>query len=145
MFDVEAVDWLHYMKIYGGNTPEVFKERLSKEWIVEHCLTACDVAFAECPSVEYRLATGAMRERTFIYVICSMVLRVARWDRRKSESNGAYSRVDQIMDTTQPGWEISPDLHVTKKERALLDGDNDDDGTHVRFALTMGLDRVYGL
>lgn len=143
--DVEELDWLHAMRIYGGNTPEVFDERLDTDWIVEHCLTACDIAFAECPAAEWRLDDGSLAERTFMYVICSMVLRVARWTMRKSESNGAYTRTDQVMDMAQPGWEISPDLHLTKKERMLLDGTNDDDGTHARFAINMGLDRIYGL
>ena len=145
MVDVESLDWLSYMRLYGGNTPEVFKDRLDNEWIVGHCLTACDIAFEECPAAEWRLEQGLLKERTFAYVICSMVLRVARWDRRKAEQNGAYSRTDTIMDTVQPGWEISPDLHVTKKERALLNGDNADDGSSVRFAVGMGLDRIYGL
>ncbi len=71
-----------------------------------------------------------------------MVLRVARWTMRKSESNGAYTHTDQVMDMTPPGWEVSPDLHVTKKERALLTGVNEDSAPF--GTVTLGLDRAYG-
>lgn len=141
--DVESINWVDAIVTYGGNTPEVFIGRLDDEkWIVPHCLTACDIAFAECPSARYRLDNGTLSERTFVYVICSMVLRVARWTMRKSESNGAYTRTDQVMDMVQPGWEISPDLHVTKKERALLTGVS---GDSMPFGtVQLGLDRAYG-
>lgn len=141
--DVSEIEWMRYMVIYGGNTSEAFAHRLDDEkWTIPHCLTACEIAFAECPTARYRLDSGALSEMTFIYVICSMVLRVARWSMRKSESNGAYTRTDQVMDMSQPGWEVSPDLHVTKKERALLTGMSEDSAP---FGTAMlGLDRAYG-
>ncbi len=83
-----------------------------------------------------------MSVRTFTYVICAMVLRVARWSMRKSESNGAYTRTDQVMDMSPPGWEVSPDLHVTKKERALLTGVSEDSAPF--GTVMLGLDRAYG-
>lgn len=141
--DVEDIDWIDAILTYGGNTPEAFIDRLDDEkWIIPHCLTACDIAFAECPSARYRLDSGSLSVRTFTYVICSMVLRVARWTMRKSESNGAYTHTDQVMDMTPPGWEVSPDLHVTKKERARLTGVNEDSAPF--GTVTLGLDRAYG-
>lgn len=143
-FDPEDIDWFEKMRVYGGNTPEAFEKRITKGWVREHCLTACEVAFNECPACKPRLESGALTERMFSYVVCSMVLRVVRWSQRKSESNGAYTRTDDLMQgTPQPGWEESPDLHVTKKERQILEGTPDGNGPI--GTLRLGLDRIYGM
>ncbi|KFI57521.1 hypothetical protein [Bifidobacterium cuniculi] len=142
-FNPEQEDWLEHMRLYAGNTREVFDNRLDDKWIKGHCLTACDIAFQECPSAEVFLESGKLPKRVFCYVVCCMVLRVARWTRVKTESNGAFQRTDQTMETNQPGWEISPDLMVTSKERSLLNCEPK--GRSAFGSVSMGLNRVYGM
>jgi hypothetical protein len=137
----EAIDYVKWMRIFAQTSPEDFKDRLGSEWVQEMCLTAADRAFAECPSARYRYANGALSERLFASVVCGMVLRVARWRRIKTESNGAYVHTDYEPHQVSPGYESSPDLFITSKEKSVLEGDA---GGGPMGTIYMDVERLWG-
>lgn len=140
----EDVDWLHWMRVKDSSGWDIFTgNHLSDEWVQDKCETACEECFQLVPEAKPRYESGTLSERMLAEVVCSMVLRVARWTQYKSESDGSYSYTNQDESGTPPAFDASPNLKPTKHEMALLRGNSDDQtplGT-----VTMGLDRVYGL
>ncbi|NMN02781.1 hypothetical protein [Bifidobacterium panos] len=126
MASIDKIDWLEYMRVNALDQPDLFVDRLPNEWIVNKCLMAAEIAKTACPVVERRMRYGYLSERGFANVVCSMVLRVCRWKQIKSESNGSYEYTNQDPLQNQPGYDASPNLYVSKRERNFLNGVTDD-------------------
>lgn len=139
----KGIDWLHWMRVYALNDPGLFDQRLPNEWIVAECEMAVDIALTECPFLSYRARKGWISEATFAGIICGMVLRVARWQRFKTESNGVYSYTEHDPQSLPPGYDASPSLYLSKREKSLLEGSSSSGGPI--GTVHMGLDRLYGM
>lgn len=122
------IDWLSHMLQHAQTTPEVFDGRLGDEWIISECETAKEIVFAESPDAEYRYEQGDLSENLLAYVVCQMVLRVARWTLYKTESNSQYQYTMDTPVRTPSGYDMSSNLWLTDRERGLLEGNANGQG-----------------
>lgn len=120
-----GIDWLAEMRQHAANSPEIFIDRLDENWIVTECEIAQKIAFRECPDAQYQYENGDLDDGILAYVVCQMVLRVARWTLRKTESNGQSTYTLDSPARLPSGVEMSPNLWVTNRERELLEGKSD--------------------
>lgn len=119
----DSVDWVAELKAMAVNEPESFVDgRLTESWVRTMCETAADMAVNEVPQTAWRVRNGRLSLRLFVYVVCSMVMRVARYSPLKSEDNGVYSYTVADQQANPPAYEASPNLYVSKRERELLSG-----------------------
>lgn len=123
-----GIDWLSQMRQHAQTSPEIFDGRLDTDWITRECETAREIVFAECPDAEYRYQQGDLSETLLAYVVCQMVLRVARWTMYRTESNGQYQYTTDSPIRTPSGMDMSANLWVTDRERALLEGNSNGRG-----------------
>ncbi|OZG68274.1 hypothetical protein [Bifidobacterium eulemuris] len=140
--NIENIDWLKHMRVAALVEPELFDERLPTEWVLRECRLAAALAVSECPAASVRLRAGRLTEDEFAGVVCDMVMRVARWHRMKTESNGSYSYTEHDPQSNTPGYDPSPRLFISKGERALLNGYS---GSSGRIGtISMGFDTGFG-
>lgn len=119
----DGIDWVSDLRTMASNEPETFVDgRLTESWVKTMCETAAEMAASEVPQVAWRVSRGRLSLRLFSYVVCSMVMRVARWSPLKSEDNGVYSYTAADPQANPPSYEASPNLYVSKRERQLLAG-----------------------
>lgn len=137
-----SIDYLKWMRVFAQTSPEDFDGRLDTDWITTMCRTAEAYAFATCPAAPSRFNDESLSEDTLAYVVCEMVLRVARWQKTKQESNGTYNYTDYEPHSSPPGYDSSPNLFMTAPEKALLEGTTEDSGP--MGTVQMGLDRIWG-
>lgn len=143
--DLDRFDFVSAMRVYalpyralGVADPE----RFPKEWVTRMCHNAAGLVFAST-NAEYRLKRGKLSEDTFMYVCCQMVLRVMRYSPLSGETNGSYTWSGKDDQSNPPGYDASPNLYVSKAEKALLDGASSDRGPV--GTIGMDLNRVYGM
>lgn len=142
MANVDSIDWMRYMKVSLLDQPEL-AEQYPNEWVKSRCRIAAEMALTESSNAQPRLDSGDLSEETFAYVVCSMVIRVMRWRRLKSESNGNYQYTEHDPQPNPPAYDSSPNLYVSKREKQLLDGYAEGRGPIGTVGL--GLNRIYGL
>ncbi|NEG55465.1 hypothetical protein [Bifidobacterium platyrrhinorum] len=142
MATVASIDWLKWMQVNLLDQPGL-ADAYPNEWILSRCRVAAEMAVTESSNTEPRLQSGDLSEETFAYVVCSMVIRVMRWSRFKTESNGNYSYTEHDPQSNPPGYDASPNLYVSKREKQLLDGYADGRGPIGTVGL--GVQRIYGL
>lgn len=119
------LDWIALMKQHGRTTPEVFDGRLSTVWIENECELAKAIALEESPYAKYRYERGELSDVILGYVVCQMVLRVARHTLYKQESSGTYSFQLNSAAPAAGGSDMSPNLWLSSGERRLLEGGGD--------------------
>lgn len=137
------IDFMKWLRINALDQPDILISKYPNEWLLNKLLVANDMIQVECPDTVSRLQNGYLSERSYAYVACQMVLRVVRWRQFKSETNGSYTYTNVDPQSNPPGTDGSPNLYVSKREKALLNGYGEDSvpmGT-----MSMGLDRAYGL
>lgn len=142
MADFSEIDWLKWMRVNLLDDPGLAGS-YPNEWILSRCRIAAEMAVAESSNTEPRLRSGDLSEETFAYVVCSMVIRVMRWHRLKTESNGNYSYTEHDPQPNPPGYDASPNLYVGKREKQLLDGYAE--GRGPIGTVGVGVQRIYGL
>lgn len=142
MATVASIDWTKWMQVNLLDQPDL-ADRYPNEWILSRCRVAAEMAVTESSNTEPRLQSGDLSEETFAYVVCSMVIRVMRWHRFKTESNGNYSYTEHDPQSNPPGYDASPNLYVSKREKQLLDGYSA--GRGPIGTVGMGVQRIYGL
>ncbi|KFI66539.1 hypothetical protein [Bifidobacterium magnum] len=141
--NVDQIDWVEWMRIYALDDPDLFTERYPVEWVCAMCRIASRMALTEAFEAQTRLDDGTLSEETFAYVCCMMVLRVVRYRRFKSESNGTYTYTNADPLPNDPGKDASPNLYLSKREKTLLQGYLDGHGP--MGTVHTGLDRMYGM
>lgn len=139
---IEGINWLDQMRLWGEESPESFSGRLPERWIEAQCRVAARLALTLVPSAESDLSRGKLKEETFSYVVCQMVLRKARYQTIRSESDGIYQYSNNAPQQADGGYSPSPNLYLTKAERALLEG-KDTDRSPVG-SVGMGVERIWG-
>lgn len=142
MASVDGIDWMKHMQVSLLDQPGL-ADAYPNEWVKSRCRIAAEIALTESGNAEPRLNSGDLSEDTFAYVVCSMVIRVMRWHRLKSESNGNYSYEEHDPQPNPPAYDASPNLYVSKREKQLLDGYAE--GHSPVGTIGVGLSRIYGL
>lgn len=141
MASVDSIDWLEWLRVNALDQPDLLLDGFPNAWLENMCLVALDMIEVETPDAVPRLQAGDLKERTLAYVVCQMVLRVVRYRQFKTESNGSYQYTNFDPQDNPPGKDGSPNLYVSKREKALLEGSSIGPfGT-----MHMELDRAYGL
>lgn len=136
------IDWLEYMRINLLDQPGL-ADAYPNAWILLKCRVAAELALTSSSNAEPRLNSGDLSEELFAYVVCSMVIRVMRWSRYKTESNGNYQYEEHDPQANSPGYDASPNLYVSKREKQLLDGYAE--GRGPIGTVGMGVNRIYGM
>lgn len=139
----DGIDWLEWLRVNALDQPDLLIDSYPNEWLRNKCKVAADMVEVECPDALPRYRSGLLSERALGYVVSMMVLRVVRYRQFKSETNGSYTYTNNDPQDNPPGKDGSPNLYVSKRERALLDGQTEGNGPI--GTIHMGLDRVYGM
>ncbi|NMM93874.1 hypothetical protein [Bifidobacterium oedipodis] len=142
MADVKSIDWLKWMRVNLLDQPGL-SDRYPVEWIQSRCRVAAEMALTSSNAAAVRLASGDLSEETFAYVVCAMVIRVMRYSTLKSESNGVYQYERRDDQSNPPGYDASPNLYVSKREKQLLDGYAE--GRGPIGTVGMGVNRIYSM
>lgn len=137
------IDFMKWLRLNALDQPDVLISRYPNEWLLNQLLVASEKIQVECPDAVPRLQAGYLSERAYAYVACQMVLRLVRWKQFKSETNGSYTYTNNDPQPNPPGTDGSPNLYVSKQEKALLNGHGDDSSP--MGTMSMGLDRAYGM
>lgn len=138
-----SIDFMKWLKINALSQPDLLLDNYPREWLSNMLEVSSDMIQAECPNAVPRYRAGYLSERSYAYVACQMVLRVVRWKQFKSETNGSYTYTNNDPQSNPPGTDGSPNLYVSKREKALLNGYEEGHGPI--GTMRMGLDRAYGL
>lgn len=118
---IDAVDWAAEMEEEGLGSPELFSyENFDPAWLTRKCRQAVDVIDVKCPDARQNIIDGVIPASLYIQVVCEMVMRVCRYTRLKTESNGTYSYTNESPMAAPPSFESSPDLFVSSRQEALL-------------------------
>lgn len=118
-------DWLALMRQHANAERDLFANRLSDSWITAECELALEVLYAQVPMAKRRLEDGDISENLVGYVVCVMVMRVARYRIYQTESNSQYSYTLDNPVRQPTGFDMSPNLYVGSTERAMLEGSSD--------------------
>lgn len=141
MASVDDFDFVTAMRTYLLPYPSL-AERFDSAWIEQMCYQAGNLVFAET-NASVRLDDGLLSEDTFAFVVCQMVLRVMRYSEFSRETNGSYTYARKDDQVNTPSYDASPNLYVSKNERALINGKSA--GRGIVGTAGLGLHRVYGM
>lgn len=140
---IDNIDWVKYMEEYAVDEAELLKDgKHSKEWVRIKCRQAAMLALAECPHAYARLRAGRLSESDFAMTVCEMVMRLVRYSRYQSESNGNYQYTQFQPQSNAPGTDPSPRLFVSKADKTMLNGFSESRGSIGHISL--GFDPSYG-
>lgn len=118
-------DWPTLFADYQGDKKAYMTSAITNGWIKRQCRIACRMVITQCPGAISRYRKGDLDQETIAYVITTMVMRVAIWQRQHTESNGTYSYTDDAPTDTPPGFTPSPNLFLRANEKALINGGDD--------------------
>lgn len=135
-------DWLALMRQHANAERDLFANRLSDSWITAECELALEVLYAQVPMAKRRLEDGDISENLVGYVVCVMVMRVARYRIYQTESNSQYSYTLDNPVRQPTGFDMSPNLYVGSTERAMLEGSSDRSG--LVGTIYAGVDPLWG-
>lgn len=135
-------DWLALMRQHANAERDLFANRLSDSWITAECELALEVLYAQVPMAKRRLEDGDISENLVGYVVCVMVMRVARYRIYQTESNSQYSYTLDNPVRQPTGFDMSPNLYVGSTERAMLEGSSERSG--LVGTIYAGVDPLWG-
>ncbi|KAB8292718.1 hypothetical protein [Bifidobacterium apri] len=118
-------DWPTLFHDFQSDKASYMGKAITAGWIKRQCRIACRMVITQCPGAVSRYRKGDLDQETIAYVITTMVMRVAIWQRQHTESNGTYSYTDDAPSDTPPGFTPSPNLFLRANEKALINGGDD--------------------
>jgi hypothetical protein len=137
----DALDFVAGFRLYQSDKAATIGKDLSESWITAQSRIACRLIVGQVPGVEARYASHAIDDETVLYVVSSMVARVALYKPYHSENDGSYSYVNEAPQSTPPDTTPSASLYLKKSEKDMLAGDDDDEPVG---SVVMGLSRIWG-
>jgi len=142
---IDNIDWIAYMKKFATADSELFTgddAPYDEQWVTTRCRRAALRCLAVSPLVTIRLRKGRLSQEDFAQVVCEMVIRLAKSTQFKSETNGSYTYTRNDPQPDAPGYSPSPKLFVSKDDRAVLVGTENQAGGFSHISL--GFDPGYG-
>lgn len=142
---IDDIDWVGWMAKFATADSALFTgddAPYDDVWVRTRCRRAALTCLGVSPLVRVRLRKGRLSEEDFAQVVCEMVLRLAKSEQYKSESNGSYSYQRNNPQPDPPGYSPTLRLFVSKDDRTVLLGSENPVGGTSHISL--GLDPGYG-